>query len=120
MPKKPPASTFLPLPAATFHILMALARRELHGYAILQDVASRTEGAIRLSAGTLYRTVHRLLEQGLIVELRERPAPEEDDERRRYYRLTPLGHEVACAEGERLESLVAMARERGLLPEEGR
>lgn len=114
MSKKPGPRAFLPLPPATFHILMALATSDLHGYAILQDVAERSGGKVRLSAGTLYRTVHRLLEQGLIVELRERPAPEDDDERRRYYRLTPLGRAVAIAETERLSSLVAMARARGL------
>jgi DNA-binding PadR family transcriptional regulator len=110
------AETFLPLPPATFHILMALADEDRHGYAIIQDVADRTDGALRLSAGTLYRSIQRLLEQGLLVEPRERPAPEEDDERRRYYRITALGIAVAKAEARRLTDLVRMARARGLAP----
>ncbi len=108
---------FLPLPPATFHILLALADQDRHGYAIIQDVAERTGGAIRLSAGTLYRSIQRMLEEGLIVEPRERPAPEEDDERRRYYRITALGAAVARAEARRLADLVRMARARGLAPE---
>ena len=106
----------LPLPAATFHILLALAEADRHGYGIIQDVEARTGGALRLSAGTLYRSIQRLLEQGLIVETRERPAPEEDDERRRYYRITPLGRAVAKAEARRLTELVRMARAAGLAP----
>lgn len=94
---------------------MALAADDLHGYAILQDVERRSGGKIRLSAGTLYRSIHRLLEQGLVVELRERPAPELDDERRRYYRLTAFGREVAEAETARLASLVDMAQRQGLV-----
>src|SRR5258706_10669036 len=89
---------FLPLPPATFHILLALADEDRHGYAIIQDVEARTGGELRLSAGTLYRSIQRMLEQGLIVEPRERPAREDDDERRRYYRITPLGTSVAKAE----------------------
>src|ERR671937_159681 len=99
---------FLPLQAPTFHILVAVAEDDRHGYAILQDVAARTNGAIRLSPGTLYRSIQRMLEDGLIVETRERPAPELDDERRRYYRLTPLGGAVARAEAARLADLVRM------------
>ena len=106
----------LPLPLATFHILLALADDDRHGYAILQDVARRTAGELRLSAGTLYRSIQRMLEDGLIVELRERPAPEQDDERRRYYRITPLGSAVARAEAARLNALVRMARAVGLAP----
>ena len=104
----------LPLPTATFHILMALADEDRHGYAIIQDVAERTGGALRLSAGTLYRSIQRLLEQGLIVETHDRPAPEFDDERRRYYRLTKFGTAVAEAETRRLSQLVKLARARGL------
>ncbi len=107
---------FLPLQPATFHILVALAGDDRHGYAIIQDVAARTNGAIRLSPGTLYRSIQRMLEDGLIVESNERPAPEHDDERRRYYRLTPLGSAVAKAEAARLADLVRMARARGLAP----
>ena len=79
------------LPAATFHILLAVAEEDRHGYAIIQDIAFRTGGELKLSAGTLYRSIQRMLEQGLIVETRDRPAPEDDDERRRYYRITPEG-----------------------------
>jgi DNA-binding PadR family transcriptional regulator len=106
----------LPLPPATFHILLAVAGEDRHGYAIIQDVAARTDGELRLSAGTLYRSIQRMLEQGLIVETRERPAPEEDDERRRYYRITPLGTAVAKAEARRLAQLVRMARAKGFAP----
>lgn len=105
----------LPLPRATFHILLALAAQDRHGYAIIQDVAARTEGELILSAGTLYRSIQRMLEQGLIVETEERPAPELDDERRRYYRITPFGADVARAEAHRLSELVRMARERGFV-----
>ena len=107
----------LPLPAATFHILLALADDERHGYAIIQEVGSRTGGAVRLSAGTLYRSVQRMQEQGLIQESRRRPAPEEDDERRRYYLLTEFGAAVARAEARRLTQLVKFARESGFAPE---
>ncbi len=108
--------SLLPLPTATFHILMALAEEDRHGYAILQDVERRTRGEVRLSAGTLYRSIQRMLEQGLLVETRERPAPEEDDERRRYYRITPFGEAVARAETRRLAELVRLARASGFVP----
>lgn len=111
------ADAFLPLPEATFHILLALTEGDLHGYAILQDVERRTGGKVRLGAGTLYRSVQRMLEQGLIVESRRRPSPEADDARRRYYRLTSLGEAVARAEMERLSELVELARARGLSAE---
>ena len=107
----------LPLPPVTFHILMALADGDHHGYAIIQDVAARTGGELRLGAGTLYRSMHRMLEQGLIVESNRRPARALDDERRRYYRLTPFGTAVARAETRRLTQLVRLARARGLTPE---
>lgn len=106
----------LPLPPVTFHILVALADGDRHGYAIIQDVAARTGGAIKIQAGTLYRSIQRLLEEGLIAEKRTRPAIGEDDERRRYYRLTPFGRQVAQAEARRLESLVKLARRSGLVP----
>ena len=109
----------LPLLPATFHILVALADEDRHGYAIIQDVAARTDGSIRLSPGTLYRSIQRMLEDGLIVETDERPSPEDDDERRRYYRLTTLGTAVAQAEAARLMDLVRMARARGLAPRKG-
>jgi DNA-binding PadR family transcriptional regulator len=106
----------LPLPPATFHILLAVADDNRHGYAIIQDVAAGTGGELKLSAGTLYRSIQRMLEQGLIVETRERPAPENDDERRRYYRITSLGAAVAKAEARRLTQLVRMARAKGFAP----
>ena len=104
------------LPVATYHILLALAAEDLHGYAIIQEVAMRTDGELTLSAGTLYRSIQRMLEQGYIVETRERPAPEDDDERRRYYRITPLGIATAREEARRLAQLVRMARAKGLAP----
>ena len=109
----------LPLPAAAFHILLALSDQDRHGYAIIQDVAMRTSGELKLSAGTLYRSIQRMLEQGLISETRDRPDPDEDDERRRYYRITPLGTAVARAEARRLSELIRMARARGLAPAKG-
>ena len=114
---RPRVESLLPLPSATFHILMALADDDRHGYAIIQDVAARTGGELKLSAGTLYRSIQRMLEQGLIVETRERPAPELDDERRRYYRITPFGAVVARAEARRLAQLVKLARAKGFAPE---
>lgn len=108
--------TLLPLQPATFHILLALADGEKHGYAIIQDVAERTGGAVRLSAGTLYRSIQRMLEQGLLEEVRERPAPELDDERRRYYRITTFGTAAARAETERLAELLKLARRGGFVP----
>ena len=108
--------SFLPLPPATLHILMALAEEDRHGYAIIQDVEARTDGELKLSAGTLYRSIQRMLEQGLIVETRERPAPEEDDERRRYYRITPFGAAVARAEARRLTQLIKLAKASGFAP----
>lgn len=107
--------SLLPLPPATFHILVALAKEDRHGYAVIQDVEQRTGGDLRLSAGTLYRSIQRMLEQGLIRETRDRPAPELDDERRRYYRITPFGEAVARAEAQRMSSLVRMARAQGLV-----
>lgn len=107
----------LPLPPATFHILLALTDQDRHGYAIIQDVEARTEGELRLSAGTLYRSIARMVEQGLIAEVSRRPAAHLDDERRRYYRITPFGTSVARAEMARLSQLVRLARARGLTPE---
>lgn len=111
----PDVDALLPLPHVTFHILIALAREDRHGYAIMHDVEERTGGKLRLSAGTLYRSIQRLLEQGLILETRERPAPELDDERRRYYRITPFGAAVARAEARRMAELLGMARAQGLV-----
>ena len=106
----------LPLSSQVFHILVALASGDQHGYAIMQDVADRTGGELRLSPGTLYGSLKRLLEQGLIVELRERERPKSDDERRRYYRLTPFGRKVVQAEADRMASLLDQAKAYGLAP----
>ena len=108
--------SLLPLPPATFHILLALLDGERHGYAIIQDVEARTGGELRLSAGTLYRSIARMVEQGLIAEVTRRPAVR-DDERRRYYRITKFGTDVARAELRRLAQLVRLARASGLTPE---
>ena len=109
-------AAFLPLPPVTFHILVAFAGAERHGYAVIQEVATRTGGTVQLSAGTLYRSIQRMLEQGLIVETTNRPRPATDDERRRYYKLTPLGLRVMRAETARLADLVRMAQATGLVP----
>jgi DNA-binding PadR family transcriptional regulator len=115
MPTKTPAvENSAPLTPAMFHVLLALAGEDLHGYAILKEVELRTSGEVKLSTGTLYGIIKRLLNDGLIIERRERPSAH-DDERRRYYRLTPKGREVAAAEAERLEKVVALARARRLL-----
>ena len=113
----PTPDDLLPLPTATFHILVALADADRHGYAILQEVAERTGGRTKLNVGTLYTTLHRLLEQGLIIELdgsRGREV-ETTDERRRHYRLTEFGRRVAAAELERLGRMVTLGRKAGLL-----
>jgi len=106
----------LPLAVATFHILVAVADQDRHGYAIMQDVAARTNGALKLSPGTLYGSIRRMLDGGLIVELSARQRPDEDDERRRYYRITPFGRSVAQAEATRLATLLRQARAVGLAP----
>ena len=104
----------LPLPQAVFQILVALADQDRHGYAIMQDVAARTNGALKLSPGTLYGSIKRMLEDGLIVEVDVRPSPDEDDERRRYYRITQFGRAIAQAEADRLTVLLRQARAVGL------
>ena len=109
----PEPASLLPLPPATFHILLAVAEEDRHGYAIIQEVAVRTGGELKLSAGTLYRSVQRMLEQGLILETSDRPDPEFDDERRRYYRISPYGVLVAKAETRRLAQLVKLAHRSG-------
>jgi DNA-binding PadR family transcriptional regulator len=116
MPDQEDVAALLPLPEATFHVLIALADGDRHGYGIMQDVAERTGGELKLAAGTLYRSVQRMLEQGLIVEVRGRPDAADEDARRRYYRITPLGTAVAKAEAGRLAGLVRLARAAGLAP----
>ena len=98
-----------------FHVLLALAGEERHGYAILQEVAQLTGGEIQLEPGTLYRALHRMLKDGWIAESTRRPAADLDDERRKYYRLTPLGRRMASAEADRLWRLVSVARSHRLL-----
>jgi DNA-binding PadR family transcriptional regulator len=99
-----------------FHILLALAEQERHGYGIILEIERRTEGAVRLGTGTLYTAIKRMLDRGLIEESEERPDPELDDERRRYYRLTSRGREAVVQEARRLERLVSQARDKKLLP----
>lgn len=106
---------FLPLTPAVFHILLALADGERHGYAIMQEVMAATQGAIKMGPGTLYGTIKRMMDARLIEESDERPDPKLDDERRRYYRLTSFGRRVAQAEAERLAQLVRVARTKQLV-----
>jgi DNA-binding PadR family transcriptional regulator len=108
-PEKP-VESFLPLTPAVFHILITLADGEAHGYAIMQEVGRRSGGVVRLGPGTLYGAISRLLEDGIIEESEERPDPEMDDTRRRYYRLTKFGGRVLAAETDRLTDLVKVAR----------
>lgn len=110
------ADELLPLPPATLHILLALAEDELHGYAIIQDIEARTGGGLRMSAGTLYRSIARMVEQGLLREVSSRRS-QADDERRRYYRITSFGTAVARAELRRLSDFVRDGLARGLTPE---
>ena len=111
------AEDFLPLSPQVFHILLALTGNDLHGYAIIQEVASQSDGELVLGAGTLYTALKRLLTGGLVEELEERPDPALDDQRRRYYRLTPLGKAVAKAEAQRLAGLLKVARSRRIIRE---
>ncbi len=108
----------LPLPPAVFHILIALGEGEKHGYAVMQEVAERTAGKVRMSPGTLYGSIRKMLDEGLIEEFFRRGAPA-DDERRRYYRVTKFGRAVAAAEAERLAALLHHARLNGLVPRKG-
>ena len=109
----PEVPRLLPLPQAVFQILVALADQDRHGYAIMQDVAVRTDGSLKLSPGTLYGSIKRMLEDGLIVEVDARPG-QDDDERRRYYRITQFGRDIAKAEADRLTVLLRQARAAGL------
>ena len=119
MSKTPLPDSFLPLKPHRFHILLSLAGQEQHGYGIMQEVLERTGGKVRLWPATLYGTIQRLIEAELIEESDDRPAPQFDDERRRYYRLTRLGRRVLSAESRRLEELVRIIHaKRGLLPKE--
>ena len=118
MPQKDPdIEAYLPLTPAVFHVLLAVADGDMHGYAILKEVEDRTQGKVRLSTGTLYAIIKRLLSDGLIQELDKRPV--DDDERRRYYRLTDFGRRVALAEAKRMEEMVTAARAKRLLRKPG-
>jgi DNA-binding PadR family transcriptional regulator len=105
----------LPLSQSVFYILLALADAERHGYGIIKEVEARTDGGVRMGAGTLYGSIKRMLKEGFIEESDERPDAELDDERRRYYRLTKFGRRVAVAEAQRLSRLVSAARAKQLL-----
>ncbi len=105
----------LPLTAALLHVLLSLSDSDKHGYAIIKEVHERTNGEVSLGAGTLYSMLKRLLTDGLVSESGERPDPRLDDERRRYYRLTPFGRDVAIAEIQRLETLILQARQKHLV-----
>jgi len=109
----------LPLTPAVFHILLALADGEKHGYGIMKEVSQRTGGSVRMGPGTLYGSIGRMLASGLIEASDERPDPELDDERRRYYRLTEFGRRVAQAESRRLDQLLQVARAKRLLVPQG-
>jgi DNA-binding PadR family transcriptional regulator len=106
----------LPLPLPVFHMLLALSEGERHGYALKREILRRTEGKLNLGSGALYGSINKMLEQGLIEESGERPDPHLDDERRRYYRITPFGRRVARAEALRLQQLVNLAAESLGLP----
>jgi DNA-binding PadR family transcriptional regulator len=120
MTKKRDPQSLLPLTPAMLHVLLALADGDKHGYAILKEVSRRTEGSVTLGAGTLYALMKRLLAEGLVIESDERPDASLDDERRRYYRLTPFGRDVAIAEIQRHEQIVAQARVKRLVPRPAR
>ena len=106
--------SFLPLPASAMHIIVALAGDERHGYAIMRDIEDLSGGSVTMGPGTLYGSIKRMIEQGLVEEADERPDPALDDERRRYYRLTALGQRVGAAERSRLSALLDAARIRQL------
>jgi DNA-binding PadR family transcriptional regulator len=111
-----PPDTHLPLRPVEFEILLTLAAGERHGYAIIQEVEARSEGAVRLETGTLYRALQRLVQSALVTPVERRPPDESSDERRRYYALTPLGRQVAVAESLRMARLVTVAQEARLIP----
>ena len=109
-----PPEDFLPLRPAVFLILLSLAEARRHGYALARAVEARSGGTVKLATGPLYRHLKRMLEAGLVEETDQRPSPDQDDERRRYYRLTELGLEVMALEAKRMAGLVERARELGV------
>jgi DNA-binding PadR family transcriptional regulator len=114
--KRRDPESLLPLTPGMFQVLIALADGDKHGYAVIKEVARRTEGHIALSAGTLYTIIRRFEQEGVIAETADRPEAALDDERRRYYRLTEFGRDVAAAEGRRMETALGMARAKNLIP----
>jgi DNA-binding PadR family transcriptional regulator len=108
--RRPDPADFLPLTPAIAHILLALADQDRHGYAIMQEIERMTGGSVRMGPGTLYGTIKRMMASGLLEEADERPDPQMDDERRRYYRATTLGRDVLSAETARMSTLVTTAR----------
>lgn len=107
--------SFLPLPPASFHILMVLSKGENHGYRIMREIDKSTDGSFRIGPGTLYTSIKRMVQAGWVEETGQRPDPDMDDERRRYYRLTDLGLRVTQAEANRLAAMVSLARDAQLL-----
>ena len=106
----PAPDDFLPLKSESFYVLLVLLHGERHGYAIMRETIERSNGRVRLAAGVLYRLLARLLADGLVAESHRRPAPDADDERRRYYRITPLGRKTIAADAERMAGLANAAR----------
>ena len=117
MPPRAEIEALLPLKPVALQVLLSLADSERHGYAITQDIQGRTSARMRIEPGNLYRALKTMLDDGLIEESDRRPAPDLDDERRRYYRITPFGTAAARAEMRRLSQLVRLARASGLTPE---
>ena len=118
MARRPDPNAEIPLRPVDLLLLHALADGERHGYALIRELEDRTDGAVRLEAGNLYRVVRRLLDDGLLAESGRRPAPDQDDERRRYYAITPFGRRVLAAELGRLRALVSLAERQGILTPE--
>jgi DNA-binding PadR family transcriptional regulator len=116
MTKRRAAADCLPLTPAMFEVLIALADGEKHGYAVLKEVARRSDGRVTLSPGTLYAIIRRFVSDGIVAETDERPDASLDDERRRYYRMTDFGRDVALAEAKRMETALGMARAKSLIP----
>jgi DNA-binding PadR family transcriptional regulator len=116
VPPAEPLASFLPVKPIDYEILFVLFRRELHGYAMVKAISDRTDGRVRLEPSNLYRRIRRLMQDGLVEESEERPAPELDDERRRYYSLTRLGRSVLAAEARRMRALVLEAEDSLLIP----
>src|SRR3954469_5813759 len=109
MPARPKLDDFIPLKPDAFYVLLVLLHGELHGYALMRETSRHSDGRVELQAGALYRLLARMLDDGLVVESQRRPASDADDERRRYYRVTPLGRRVMAAEAQRMQSLAAAA-----------